>query len=74
MRIKESHMSAVSSELTIAELEAMAGEFLPAREEMNISFNRRVSITNFGRRSGTTIANGKVVFGDVVFLTVKKSS
>ncbi len=74
MRIKESHMSAVSSELTIAELEAMAGEFLPAREEMNISFNRRVSITNFGRRSGTTIANGDVVFGDVIITTIKKGS
>jgi len=73
MRIKESHMSAVSSELTIAELGAMAGEFLPAREEMSITFNRRVSITNFGRRSGTTIANGNVVFGDIVNLTVKRA-
>ena len=37
MTIKESCMSAVTSGLTIDELEAMAGEFLPAREEMNLS-------------------------------------
>ncbi len=67
-------MTVVSSELTIAEFEAVSGEFLPAREEMNITFNRRVSITNFGRRSGTTIANGNVVFGDVMITTIKKSS
>ncbi len=73
MTIKESCMSAVSSELTIDELEAQAGEFLPAREEMNITFNRRVSITNFGRRSGTTIADGNVVFGSIIITNIKKS-
>ncbi len=73
MRIKESCMSAVSSELTIAELEGFAGEFLPAREEMNITFNRRASFSTFGRRSGITIANGNVVFGDIVNLTIKKA-
>ena len=63
-------MTAVSSELTIAELEAVTGEFLPAREEMNITFNRRVRITNFGRRAGTTIADGNVVFGDIIRTTI----
>jgi hypothetical protein len=71
--IKESYMSVVSSELTIAELEAVSGEFLPAREEMNITFNRRVRISNFGRRAGTTIADGNVVFGDVIITTIKKA-
>ena len=73
MTIKESCMSAISSELTIDELEAQAGEFLPAREEMNITFNRQVSIRNFGRRSGTTIADGNVTFGSIIITNIKKS-
>jgi len=73
MTIKESCMSAVTSGLTIDELEAMAGEFLPAREEMNITFNRRVSISNFGRRSGTTIADGDVTFGSIIITNIKKA-
>ncbi len=72
MTIKESCMSAVSSELTIDELEAQAGEFLPAREEMNITFSRRVNISNFGRRSGFTIADGDVVFGSIIITNIKK--
>jgi len=73
MTIKEIHMSAVSSELTIAELEGFAGEFLPAREEMNITFNRRSSFSVFGRRAGITIADGNVVFGDIINTTIKKA-
>ncbi len=56
-------MSAVSSELTIAELEGQVGELLPAREEMRFTFNRRLSINNIGRQSGNTFAEGQVVFG-----------
>ncbi len=73
MTIKESCMNAVSSELTTAELEGFAGEFLPAREEMNITFNRRASFSAFGRRSGITIADGNVVFGDIINTTIKKA-
>ncbi len=63
MTIKESYMSAVTSELTTAELEGQVGELLPAREEMRFTFNRRVSINNIGRQSGNTFAEGQVVFG-----------
>jgi len=73
MTIKESYMSVVTSELTIDELAAQAGEFLPAREEMNITFNRRVSISNFGRRSGTTIADGNVTFGSIITTNIKRA-
>ncbi len=73
MTIKENFMSAVSSELTIAELDAQAGEFLPAREEMNITFNRRASFSVFGRRAGMTIADGNVTFGSIITTNIKKA-
>ena len=63
MTIKESYMNAVTSELTTAELEGQVGEFLPAREEMVLNFRRRVVFANIGNHSGTTLANGNVVFG-----------
>ncbi len=73
MTIKESFMSAVTSELTIDELEAQAGEFLPAREEMNITFNRRASFSAIGRRSGMTIADGNVTFGSIRITNIIKA-
>lgn len=63
MTNKEKYMTAVSSELNIAELEAQAGEFLPAREEMRFTFNRKANLINLGNRSGNTLAEGDVVFG-----------
>ena len=63
MTIKENYMNAVASELTIAELEGQAGEFLPAREEMRFTFNRKANIVVIGNHSGNTLANGQVVFG-----------
>ncbi len=72
MTIKEICMTVVSSELTIAELEAVSGEFLPAREEMNITFNRRASFSVFGRRAGMTIADGNVTFGSIIITNIKK--
>jgi len=66
-------MSAVSSELTIAELEAQAGEFLPAREEMHVTIKGNARLSAFGRQSGFTIANGDVTFGDIVTTTIKKA-
>ena len=72
MTIKESCMSAVSSGLTIDELEAQAGEFLPAREEMTVTIKGNARLSAFGRRSGFTIADGDVVFGDIIITNIKK--
>ena len=59
-------MSAViaTSELTTDELEGQAGEFLPAREEMGFTFNRKANLINLGNHSGNTLSQGQVVFGD----------
>jgi len=66
-------MSAVSSELTIAELEGQVGELLPAREEMlTFQFNKKTTLLNLGSRSGNTIGNETVVFGGRVNTTTFK--
>jgi len=63
-------MSAVSSELTIAELEGQVGELLPAREEMaTVTFRRRVSFFNIGNRSGNTFGNEAVNFSGKLSIT-----
>ena len=59
------------SELTTDELEGQVGEFLPAREEMNFTFNRRVTFANIGNRSGNTLAEGQVVFGSFLDKSVR---
>ena len=59
------------SELTTDELEGQAGEFLPAREEMNFTFRRRVTFANIGNNSGNTLAEGQVVFGSFLDKSVR---
>ena len=60
------------SELRVDELSAQVGVVLPAREEMKVVFNRGVKISDIGRHSGTTIADGDVVFGETVTIVIKK--
>ncbi len=54
------------SELRINDLSAQFGELLPAREEMQVVFNRGVKISNVGKHSGTTISDSNVVFGETI--------
>ncbi len=60
------------SELRIDELSAQVGALLPAREEMKVVFNKGVKISNVGKQSGTTIADGDVVFGETVIIIINK--
>jgi len=73
MTIKESYMSAVTSELTIDELEAQAGEFLPAREEMTVTIKGNARLRAFGRQAGFTIADGDVTFGSIIVTNITKA-
>jgi len=60
------------SELRTDELSAQVGEVLPAREEMQVVFNKGVKISDIGRHSATTIADGNVVFGETVTIIIKR--